>query len=330
MGVRAGDRVGIYAAQVDRRRRRDLRRPEGGRGLRARRPDRAAAAQRLHPRQLRGGAWPGRAALRGALPRGDAGARPRRRRCSSSTRPAAARGLARRARPAKIGRPPPRRRDAPSAAGRPRLHPLHLRLDREAQGRDALARERAAASSTGAPRPSRRDADDRFSSHAPFHFDLSILDIYVALKHGATLVLIGEDDRQGARSGWPQLIADRRITVWYSAPSILSLLAQYGELERHDFSALRLVLFAGEVFPVKHLRAPARPGAARPATSTSTGRPRPTSAPTTRFPAGSRTSAPSPSRSAASARTAGRGSWIRTGATCRAGEEGELCIAGPG
>ena len=34
---------------------------------------------------------------------------------------------------------------------------------------------------------------DRFSSHAPFHFDLSILDIHVCLKHGATLVLIGED-----------------------------------------------------------------------------------------------------------------------------------------
>src|SRR4029078_3264698 len=34
---------------------------------------------------------------------------------------------------------------------------------------------------------------DRFSSHAPFHFDLSILDIYVPIKHGATLVLISEE-----------------------------------------------------------------------------------------------------------------------------------------
>ena len=33
---------------------------------------------------------------------------------------------------------------------------------------------------------------DRFSSHAPFHFDLSILDLYVPLKHGATVVLFGE------------------------------------------------------------------------------------------------------------------------------------------
>src|SRR5262245_49431515 len=35
--------------------------------------------------------------------------------------------------------------------------------------------------------------EDRFSSHAPFHFDLSILDIYVPLKHGATLVIVGEE-----------------------------------------------------------------------------------------------------------------------------------------
>jgi acyl-coenzyme A synthetase/AMP-(fatty) acid ligase len=42
--------------------------------------------------------------------------------------------------------------------------------------------------------------------------------------------------------------------VWYSTPSILTLLMQFGDLESHDASSLRLVLFAGEVFPVKHLR----------------------------------------------------------------------------
>jgi len=34
---------------------------------------------------------------------------------------------------------------------------------------------------------------DRFSSHAPFHFDLSILDLFVSIKHGATLVLMGDE-----------------------------------------------------------------------------------------------------------------------------------------
>lgn len=96
-------------------------------------------------------------------------------------------------------------------------------------------------------------ADDRFSSHAPFHFDLSILDIYVPLRHGATLVLVGEEaGKHPARLA--QLISDSRMTVWYSTPSILRLLLEYGKLAETDYSTLRLVFFAGEVFPVKYLR----------------------------------------------------------------------------
>jgi amino acid adenylation domain-containing protein len=94
---------------------------------------------------------------------------------------------------------------------------------------------------------------DRFSSHAPFHFDLSILDIYLPLKHGACLVLIAEDVSANPLA-LSKLIADHRITMWYSAPSILSLIAQFGRIADHDFSSLRMVLFAGEVFPIVHLR----------------------------------------------------------------------------
>ena len=92
-------------------------------------------------------------------------------------------------------------------------------------------------------------AEDTFSSHAPFHFDLSILDIYVAIKHGARLVLIGEElGKDPLRLA--AVIAAERITIWYSTPSILSLLANFGKLERHDHGSLRIVLFAGEVFPL--------------------------------------------------------------------------------
>jgi acyl-coenzyme A synthetase/AMP-(fatty) acid ligase len=75
----------------------------------------------------------------------------------------------------------------------------------------------------------------------------------VPLKHAATVVLIPEDTGKDPQRLAP-LIASERISIWYSAPSILSLLAQYGSLSSHDYSRLRLVLFAGEVFPVKHLR----------------------------------------------------------------------------
>jgi amino acid adenylation domain-containing protein len=94
---------------------------------------------------------------------------------------------------------------------------------------------------------------DRFSSHAPFHFDLSILDIYVPLKHGASIHIISEELGKAPKE-LARFAAESRLTVWYSTPSILALLVEFGELARHDFTALRLVLFAGEVFPVKHLR----------------------------------------------------------------------------
>ena len=95
---------------------------------------------------------------------------------------------------------------------------------------------------------------DRFSSHAPFHFDLSVLDIYVSVKHGAALYLIGEGLGKSPKE-LAQFIAASRLTMWYSTPSILALLMQFGDLETLDCSALRVVNFAGEVFPVKHLRA---------------------------------------------------------------------------
>ena len=95
--------------------------------------------------------------------------------------------------------------------------------------------------------------EDRFSSHAPFHFDLSIFDLYVSIKHGATLVLIGEEEGKQPM-GLASLIEQEGITVWYSTPSILRLLVEYGKLETLDCSGLRLVLYAGEVFPLKHLQ----------------------------------------------------------------------------
>ncbi len=94
--------------------------------------------------------------------------------------------------------------------------------------------------------------DDRLSSHAPFHFDLSILDLYASAKAGATLYLV-----PAMASVFPvqinKFITKHRITVWYSVPSILSMLVQRGKLEAGLFPDLRWILFAGEVFPTKYL-----------------------------------------------------------------------------
>ena len=96
--------------------------------------------------------------------------------------------------------------------------------------------------------------EDRFSSHAPLHFDLSILDVHLPLGRGARVVLIDPSTAKDPRKLAP-CMAQQRLTVWYSAPTSLASLAQFGRLGNHDLSSLRLVLFAGEVFPIKHLRA---------------------------------------------------------------------------
>jgi amino acid adenylation domain-containing protein len=94
---------------------------------------------------------------------------------------------------------------------------------------------------------------DRLSSHAPLHFDLSTFDLYAAVTAGATLVLV-----PAQASVFPiklaRWIEANGITVWYSVPSILSMLALRGKLEPGSLPALRTVLFAGEVFPTKYLR----------------------------------------------------------------------------
>jgi len=95
--------------------------------------------------------------------------------------------------------------------------------------------------------------NDRVSSHAPLHFDLSTFDIFSSCKVGATIILVPEGS-----ATFPvqisKLIERERITVWYSVPSVLTLLVLYGNLAAHDLSRLRAILFAGEVFPVKYLR----------------------------------------------------------------------------
>jgi amino acid adenylation domain-containing protein len=95
---------------------------------------------------------------------------------------------------------------------------------------------------------------DCFSSHAPFHFDLSILDLFLPIKHGSKLVLIEEELGRNPMH-LAQLISEKKISNWYSTPSTLRLLVENGRMEMHEYSSLRQILFAGEVFPVRYLRA---------------------------------------------------------------------------
>ena len=95
--------------------------------------------------------------------------------------------------------------------------------------------------------------DDRLSNHAPLHFDLSVFDIFVALRAGATVVMV-PDQIALFPTELARWIDDARISIWYSVPSALTKLLLHGGLDRYHYEQLRTVLFAGEVFPVKYLR----------------------------------------------------------------------------
>ncbi|GAB3440765.1 amino acid adenylation domain-containing protein [Actinophytocola sediminis] len=94
---------------------------------------------------------------------------------------------------------------------------------------------------------------DRFANHAPFHFDLSVLDLYVAFRAGASVHLI-PPQLAYAPSLLVSFVEDNEITVWYSVPSVLVMMARDGGLLAARLPALRAVIFAGEPYPIGHLR----------------------------------------------------------------------------
>jgi amino acid adenylation domain-containing protein len=95
-------------------------------------------------------------------------------------------------------------------------------------------------------------SEDRLSSHAPFHFDLSTFDLFAAAVAGATVVLVPRE-----QSVFPaelaRFIREQRITIWYSVPSILTLLTLRGSIGDPAPEHLHTIIFAGEVFPTKYL-----------------------------------------------------------------------------
>lgn len=95
--------------------------------------------------------------------------------------------------------------------------------------------------------------DDRFSNHAPFHFDLSVFDLYAAFLSGARVVIIPEHQAY-VPGALVDFVADEEITILYAVPSALVLMADRGELLERTDLALRAIVFAGEPYPIKQLR----------------------------------------------------------------------------
>ncbi len=93
---------------------------------------------------------------------------------------------------------------------------------------------------------------DRVLSTAPFHFDMSLFDVYGTLAAGAALCIADEK-----RLLFPRLLVEfaegEKVTIWKGVSSLLMYLARTGSVGEGRLPALRTVLFSGEVLPTKYL-----------------------------------------------------------------------------
>jgi amino acid adenylation domain-containing protein len=94
---------------------------------------------------------------------------------------------------------------------------------------------------------------DRFSNHAPFHFDLSVFDLYAAFLCGGCVAIVPEQHAYVPRA-LVEFAVREAITVWYAVPSALILMVDRGGLLTQPDLKLRVVVFAGEPYPIKQLR----------------------------------------------------------------------------
>lgn len=93
---------------------------------------------------------------------------------------------------------------------------------------------------------------DVLGNQTPFYFDGSVKDIFITLKTGATMYIIGRK-----YFSFPKLLADylneKKITSILWATSAVSLIGNSNILAEEEFPHIKKVFFAGEAMPAKQL-----------------------------------------------------------------------------
>ncbi len=96
--------------------------------------------------------------------------------------------------------------------------------------------------------------DTVIGNQAPFYFDNSVLDIFSALRNGATLYVIPQ-----MMYSFPikllEFIRDHKVNTIFWVPTVISRVADLDLLDKCDIDCLKNVLFAGEVMPARQLNA---------------------------------------------------------------------------
>lgn len=94
--------------------------------------------------------------------------------------------------------------------------------------------------------------NDIIGNQAPFDFDISVKDIYPAIKKGATLVIIPRK-YFSSPAALLDYICENKVTTLTWAVSALCLITTFHGLDYKVPQDVNKVIFSGEVMPIKHL-----------------------------------------------------------------------------
>lgn len=94
----------------------------------------------------------------------------------------------------------------------------------------------------------------RFANHAPYNFDLSVFDLYGAFLVRGQVVTVPHESAY-LPDRLVDLCRSHAVNVWYSVPTALTLMLRHAAFTSEEIPSLRAIVFAGEVFPIKGVRA---------------------------------------------------------------------------
>ena len=96
------------------------------------------------------------------------------------------------------------------------------------------------------------EKEDVIANQAPFDFDVSVKDIYPAMKVGATMEVIPKKYFSVPKK-LLDFLDDRKVTSLTWAVSALCIISMLKGFKYKTPKSIRRVMFSGEVMPVKHL-----------------------------------------------------------------------------
>ncbi len=95
--------------------------------------------------------------------------------------------------------------------------------------------------------------DDRLANFSPLHFDMSTFEVFAGVSAGAAAVLVPEPHLRVPAS-LTEYLSAQRVTTLYTVPSLLIQMMTRGAFDQRDWSSLRWIMPAGEVFPPEPLQ----------------------------------------------------------------------------